>query len=88
MSTFRPAAELSSSAPRPDYDQEGVAISRAQPAWERHLKRAVAVVAASCAAVVPFLSATDDALAVKVCSIIAAIGVGLGITSSGNPPKR
>ena len=63
-------------------------LEAAQPAWERHLKRAVAVVAGSCAAVVPFLSPTEDALAFKACAIIAAIGVGLGITSSGNPPKK
>jgi len=87
-SLYKPPPSLAPHAPPLKTDTEGVAITHVQPAWERHLKRVVAVVATSCAAVVPFLSPTEDALVIKVCSIVAAIGVGLGITSSGNAPKR
>lgn len=69
-------------------DSEGVAVTYVQPAWERYLKQALAAVVIGCGAVVPFLSPTSDALAIKVCSIVVAVGAGLGVTSSGNPPKR
>lgn len=60
----------------------------AQPGWERHLKQALAVVVIACGSTIPFLSPTEDAFALKACSIVVAIGAGLGITSRGNPPKR
>jgi hypothetical protein len=56
--------------------------------WERPLKQALAVVVIGCGAALPLLSPTSDALAFKVCSWVLAVGAGLGITSSGNPPKK
>ena len=58
------------------------------PSWERNVKRALAVVVIGCGAALPLLSPTSDALAFKACSWVLAVGAGLGITSSGNPPKR
>lgn len=58
-----------------------------QPVWERNLKRGLALVVALCTATVPFLSATTDELAFKVCGVVIGFGAALGITSRGNPPK-
>lgn len=59
----------------------------AQTAWERNMKRGLALVVALCTATVPFLSATTDELAFKVCGVVIGFGAALGITSRGNPPK-
>lgn len=55
-----------------------------QPVWERHVKRGLAFVVATCAGIVPVLSPTQDVVALKVCMAIIGIGAALGITSTGN----
>lgn len=59
-----------------------------QPEWERHLKRAIALAVGGAAGVVPFLSPTSDALAMKVCAVIIGVGAALGITSRGVTPRK
>lgn len=69
-------------------EQRDAGTAPAQPAWERNLKRGLALVVALCTATVPFLSATTDAVAFKVCGVVIGFGAALGITSRGNPPKQ
>lgn len=59
-----------------------------QPEWERHLKRAFALAVGGAAGVVPFLSPTSDALALKTCAVIIGVGAALGITSRGVTPRK
>ena len=59
-----------------------------QPGWMRPLKQVLAAVVIGCGAALPLLSPVEDALAFKACSWVLAVGAGLGITSSGNPPKK
>ena len=83
----KPTVTVSEGRPVVQNDQEGVAVDN-QPVWERNLKRGLAVLVATAAGVVPFLSPTSDELALKVCGIIIGIGAALGITSRGNLPKK
>lgn len=87
-SLYKPPASLTASAPPLRNDQEGVATGTEQPEWEYHLKRGLALVVASCTAVVPFLSPTADEFAFKMCGVVIGIGAALGITSRGNAPKQ
>ena len=87
-SLYKPTADLAPSAPPLQNDQEGVAITVVQPPWERYLKQAMATVVIGCGAALPFLSPTSDHLAWVACSMVVAIGAGLGITSRGNQPKQ
>lgn len=54
----------------------------AQPAWEKNLKRGLAVVVATCGVLVTTLP--EHTVIYKVCVAVVGIGAALGITSSGN----
>ena len=95
-SIYKPESTISSAPPSAQAafanEQVGYASGAVAPPapapWERYLKQALAAIVIGCGVSVQFLSPAEDAGVIKVCSIIAAIGAGLGITSSGNPPKR
>lgn len=83
----KPTVTITEGRPQVQNDQE-VTVPEAQPAWERNLKRGLAMLVATATVVVPILSPTSDAVALKVCAAVIGFGAALGITSSGNPPKR
>lgn len=60
-------------------------IETKQPAWEKNLKRTVAVVVATCGALVTTLP--EHTLGFKVCVVVVGIGAALGITSTGNQKR-
>ena len=53
-----------------------------QPAWEKNVKRGLAVVVATCGVLVTTLP--EHTVVYKACVAVVGIGAALGITSTGN----
>ena len=95
MQTYKPEVSIQGGKPVLNTDQKGYdsgtyTAADEQPAWERHLKRGLAVAVGLCTAAVPVLSTESpvELLVLKGCAVIIGFGAALGITSRGNQPRR